>query len=134
MDMHKNAKRVALAGLTAVTILSLSPVTAADAAERNTAKVAASATCPWPYVCFFDRDGNISGKFRDVTRDWQWLTRSKGAPYARNARNDDTVWYHFTDGTTRCAEAQMTSAFPGQTVDAVRISYDEFCPPGSTGH
>lgn len=84
-------------------------------------------TCPYPYVCFYNSSGTITGKFRDVTSGWQWLTSSRGADHARNTRYDDTVYYHFTDGRHYCAAPRETTYFYA-VVDALRIDWSPRCP------
>ncbi|MFJ9456471.1 hypothetical protein ACIRST_15420 [Kitasatospora sp. NPDC101447] len=52
------------------------------------APTASAASCPWPYVCFEDANGNILTMYKD--QGWQTtgsLTRS--AAYVTNARHDD---------------------------------------------
>jgi hypothetical protein len=83
-------------------------------------------TCPYPYVCLYNSGGVITGRFRDVTSGWQWLTSSRGAAYARNTRHDDIVFYHFTDGRTYCAAPEETTIFFA-VVDAIRISWASSC-------
>jgi len=88
----------------------------------------AEETCPYPYVCFYNSSGHITGEFRDVTSYWQWLTSSKGAYMGRNTRHDDIVFYHFTNGQVICSPPETTYYFNSWVVDAVRIDWASTCP------
>ncbi|MEU0057832.1 hypothetical protein [Streptomyces sp. NPDC006334] len=97
----------------------------------------AEETCPYPYVCFYQRDpadypaATISGRLGDVTSGWQWLTGSRGSDFVRNTRHDDVVYLHMTDGKVYCVENGGHKSFindePQRLVDGVRISSNPNC-------
>ncbi|XVQ89474.1 hypothetical protein ACQP2K_19265 [Microbispora siamensis] len=83
--------------------------------------------CDAPNVCFYDR--GQTGRFRDVTDDYQSLNDSRDTLAMVNPRKDDVVWLRWEDGHSECTMPFATYRLaPG--VAEIRISRDYRCPPG----
>lgn len=109
-------------------------VSAGVLAVTGTADAAAGkglGNCGYPYVCLYRNgaNGKATGKFRDVTRNWQWLNRSKGALTVVNTRRDDVVYLLPARGKAVCLEPRQTGGFAADQggVKAVRISRSSRC-------
>ncbi|KOV61513.1 hypothetical protein [Streptomyces sp. MMG1121] len=98
----------------------------AFAPMASAAPKAATAACPYPYVCFY-KGSTKTGSFKDVTSSWQNLGASKGASSMVNTRHDDIVYTHFTNGKTYCTPPSSTTTFNSWVVDKVRISSAASC-------
>lgn len=85
--MKKITAALGLAATLAASTLALAPAASADQ------------TCPWPYVCFEDSNGNILTMYKDQgPQTTGSLTRS--AAYVTNARHDDCALLTYASGYT----------------------------------
>ncbi|MFH8387274.1 hypothetical protein ACH4E7_41265 [Kitasatospora sp. NPDC018058] len=87
--MKRSITAVAMAAGLGLGTLAAATVTATPAFAAD--------SCPWPYVCFEDGNGNILTMYRD--QGWQntsSLTRS--ASYVTDARNDDCAQLKYSTG------------------------------------
>jgi hypothetical protein len=91
--------------------------------------VAASASylgCDYPRVCFYLHYSDLTAQrptasFRDAGY-WQNLgSRSYGANFVYNSRNDDGALLHFTNGNTYCVEPLNGTNLPNYYGIADRI-------------
>jgi hypothetical protein len=89
--------------------------------------LAAAEPCPYPYACYYNSAGRITGKFRDVTSGWQTLTSSRGAYALHNTRHDDVVFTRATNGTTWCTAPETWVSFSPYVVEAMRIRSSPTC-------
>ncbi|WP_409239957.1 hypothetical protein [Streptomyces sp. PA5.6] len=112
----------------------LVPLTAAPAAADS------RDGCQWPYVCFYLTKSDYTNNrptaaYKDVTDRFQALgSRSRGADYIVNTRNDDRVRVQFLNGGsthTMCLPPNVASArLPADVVvTAVKIEEQSICPP-----
>ncbi|GLX07788.1 hypothetical protein [Microbispora sp. NBRC 16548] len=86
--------------------------------------------CDAPSVCFYDR--GQTGRFHDVTDDYQSLNDSRDTVAMVNPRKDDVVWLRWEDGYSECTMPFATYRLaPG--VAEIRISRDYRCPPDEKG-
>ncbi|MFI7030557.1 hypothetical protein ACIBK1_17785 [Microbispora rosea] len=86
--------------------------------------------CDAPSVCFYDR--GQTGRFHDVTDDYQSLNDSRDTVAMVNPRKDDVVWLRWEDGHSECTMPFATYRLaPG--VAEIRISRDYRCPPDEKG-
>jgi len=94
--------------------------------------------CDWPRVCFYLTQADLNANrptasFQDVTTGWQNLgSRSFGAFFVYNSRNDDVAYLHSTNGTVHCLEPLngVNPSHPANgwgTVDKIRISWSATC-------
>ncbi|MGW6706918.1 hypothetical protein ACWGDE_18770 [Streptomyces sp. NPDC054956] len=121
----KNIRRGPRA-LVAAALLAGAAAALAGPAAAAPATTAAT-DCGYPYVCFYIGESE-AGRFKDVTSGWQTLTRSRGAEYADNHRNDDGALLHFTDGHTYCLRPGGHALLgPMGTVDKLRITDSPTC-------
>ncbi|MEV1174755.1 hypothetical protein [Nonomuraea sp. NPDC049784] len=87
--------------------------------------------CDSPYVCFYDR--GQTGRFRDVTDDYQSLNDSRDTPAMVNPRKDDVVWLRWEDGHSECTMPFATYRLAPRVAE-IRISRDYRCPPYTGKH
>jgi hypothetical protein len=87
----------------------------------------ASSGCYYPQVCLSERNGAITGRFRDVTSGWQWLGRSFGTSSIRNTRHDDVAYLLTTTGRVICVPPRSHAGLLEGGFTAVRISYRSTC-------
>lgn len=117
-------KRSIRAGMVAATLVA-GVLVSPGAAE------ASGSGCHYPQVCLYPgaQTRHPTGRFRDVTRGWQWLGRSFGTRSFRNTRNDDVVYILTTTGRVICVPPRssggLMSGSGGAT--AVRISWRSTC-------
>ncbi|MFC4503854.1 MULTISPECIES: hypothetical protein [Streptomyces] len=114
---------------------------AAAAVTAPTASATTAHGCEWPRVCFYLTDGDWdngngtpTAAFQDVTSSYQNLgSRSRGANWAYNSRNDDRVFLRYIRNSTGATEsicvnpntvAKFTSDF---TVTGIRIETASSC-------
>ena len=87
--------------------------------------------CSYPYVCLYKTTGfkHSTGRFRDVTSGWQWLSRSRGATSFVNTRRDDVAYLLTTRGKVICVRPNTTGGMgpDGGGVKAIRISRSSHC-------
>ncbi|MET8159890.1 hypothetical protein ABZT47_26265 [Sphaerisporangium sp. NPDC005289] len=81
--------------------------------------------CDSPYVCFYDH--GQTGRFRDVTDEYQPLNDSRDTSAMANPRKDDVVWLRWEDGHTECTLPFATYRLAPKVAD-IRISRDYHCP------
>ncbi|KAB1142508.1 hypothetical protein F7R91_28775 [Streptomyces luteolifulvus] len=123
-------------------LAAIGATTAAIAAALTVAAPPASADtyngCVWPRVCFYltSSDWNAgapNAAFQDVTSYYQNLgSRSRGADYVWNSRNDDRAYLRYLDssGSTRyyCLPPNQGVYFPSAlTVTGIRIDTAPSC-------
>ncbi|GAA3399296.1 hypothetical protein [Streptomyces roseoviridis] len=98
------------------------------AAGAAQASPAAYRGCDYPYVCLYQGETE-TGRYKDVTADWQVLRDSRGATYLVNTRRDDTVLMHFTNGRVVCVPplANPASPFMYGTIDKIQIRSTSRC-------
>ncbi|MFF5705681.1 hypothetical protein ACFY7H_24830 [Streptomyces sp. NPDC012794] len=121
---RKPARRLrGLPGISAGATLLV--VVAAGAAQ---ASPAAYRGCDYPYVCLYQGETE-TGRYKDVTADWQVLHASRGAAYLVNTRRDDTVLMHFTNGRVICVPPLANPASPLMygTIDKIKIRSTSRC-------
>ncbi|EXG82332.1 hypothetical protein [Cryptosporangium arvum] len=76
--------------------------------------------CAWPKVCFYLSTANWissspTASYQDLTSGFQTLgSRSRGADFAYNSRNDDGAFLRFSSGITQCLP-------PNQFIDLGRM-------------
>jgi hypothetical protein len=118
----------AAAALTTVT-LATAPTASADSYRG----------CDWPRVCFYltssdwgDKDPTAA--YQDVTTSYQDLgSRSRGADYVNNTRNDDRVYLRYIHNDTGatsylCVSPNHTGHFSSNvTVTGIRIDTASSC-------
>jgi hypothetical protein len=116
--MQKSVKAAAVAATLAAGVL-VAPGTAE----------ASSTGCAYPQVCIYAGSDmqHPTGKFRDVTGGWQWLSRSFGARVFRNTRHDDVAYLLTTTGQTICVRPSAMGGLMSGGVTAVRISWRNSC-------
>lgn len=122
-------------------------VVATAAAALATAGLATAPTasaydyngCGWPRVCFYLTDsdwnnGKPTAAYQDVTSSFQDLgSKSRGANYVRNTRNDDRALVRYNDqyGVTYYACLPPNTTFHPRdtsTVTGIRIDTQSTCP------
>ncbi|WP_433515342.1 hypothetical protein ACQP2T_06810 [Nonomuraea sp. CA-143628] len=81
--------------------------------------------CDSPSVCFYDH--GQTGRFHDVTDDYQPLNDSRDTLAMVNPRKDDVVWLRWEDGHTECTVPFATYRLAPKVAD-IRISRDDHCP------
>lgn len=126
-------KRIAAVGTTAaaLSVAALAAAPSASAYDYN--------GCNWPQVCFYLTDsnwnnGSPTARYEDVTSSYQNLgTRSRGADWVRNTRNDDRAYLRYIRHSTGATEylclppnstAYFSSAY---TVTGIRIDTAANC-------
>lgn len=124
-------------------ITSLTAALAAVAAVPLSAAPASAVSsngCNWPRVCFYltldhREAGTPTSAFQDVTSYYQNLgSRSRGADWVYNSRNDDRAWLRYTVNATGAVEYicinPSTAIYfdPAFTVTGVKIEWAERCP------
>ncbi|GAA3993168.1 hypothetical protein GCM10022384_46080 [Streptomyces marokkonensis] len=125
-------KRMAVVATAAAALATagLATAPAASAGDYN--------GCGWPRVCFYMTDsnwdnGNPTAAYQDVTDYYQNLgSKSRGANYVRNTRNDDRVRLRYYDkyGVTyyACLKPNQTFHFSStSTVTGVKIQTQSAC-------
>ncbi|MFD8050217.1 hypothetical protein ACFV5E_43100 [Streptomyces chartreusis] len=116
------AKRMAVVATAAAALATAGLATAptASAGDYN--------GCGWPRVCFYLTDsdwnnGKPTAAYQDVTSSYQDLgSKSDGANYVRNTRNDDRVYLRIHD---QYSVTYYWCLAPNQTMhlsDNVRVS------------
>jgi hypothetical protein len=115
------------AGAAAATATALVLTTAAPAGAATTQ--AALGRCFYPQVCLYPRSQTTqpTGRFRDVTTNWQWLSRSFGTTSAYNTRHDDVAYLLTTTGRTICVPPRSSAGPINGGFTAIRISYRSHC-------
>ncbi|MET8629703.1 hypothetical protein ABZW30_39260 [Kitasatospora sp. NPDC004669] len=92
--MKKITAALGLAGTLAASMTALAPT------------ASATDSCPWPYVCFEDGNGNILTMYRD--QGWQNTSSlTQSASYVTDARHDDCAQLKYSDG-------YIDKIYPGQ--------------------
>jgi hypothetical protein len=97
------------------------------------ASAVSMAGCAYPRVCFYLTYGDYwnnrpTAAYQDVTSSWQTLgSRSRGADYIVNTRNDDVAYLHYTNGAVMCLEPNSIAYETYRVVDRVRISSSATC-------
>ncbi|MEV7806303.1 helix-turn-helix transcriptional regulator [Microbispora sp. NPDC088329] len=86
--------------------------------------------CDAPSVCFYDH--GQTGRFRDVTDDYQSLNDSRDTVAMVNPRKDDVVWLRWEDGHSECTMPFATYRLAPGVAD-IRISRDYRCPSNGKG-
>ncbi|MEV6180608.1 hypothetical protein ACIHAR_36255 [Streptomyces sp. NPDC052016] len=114
----------------AATALALAPTASADSYNG----------CAYPRVCFYPTVSNWNSAspaaaYQDVTTSYQNLgSRSRGADYVHNTRNDDRVYLRYTRNSTGateylCVLPNQTAVFSSAyTVTGIRIDTASTCP------
>ncbi|NJQ00305.1 hypothetical protein [Streptomyces zingiberis] len=125
--LRRTATLTAAASALAAASLATAPAATADSYKG----------CAYPRVCFYltDYDWNRStptASYRDVTPSYQNLgSRSRGANWVVNTRNDDRASLRYTTGSgTRylCLPPDHHINFPaGMTVTGIRIDTAATC-------
>lgn len=118
--------KIVTAGLLAAVLggTMLTMTGTADAATAGT-------QCGYPYVCLYQGSSmrNPTGRFRDVTSGWQWLSRSRGARGFVNTRHDDVAYVLTTGNQVICIRPGTTGGMgpDGGGIKAIRISSSARC-------
>jgi hypothetical protein len=119
--------KITVGGL--VVALGISVLSVTGTADAGAA--AAGTGCSYPQVCLYKGSAlrNPTGRFRDVTRGWQYLSRSRGARAFVNTRRNDVAYLLTTSGRVICVRPGDTGGLaPGAGgVKAIRISYSPRC-------
>ncbi|MFK0151535.1 hypothetical protein ACIQVL_27570 [Streptomyces sp. NPDC090499] len=127
-------KRIAAFG-TAAAAVAVAALAAAPTASADSAN-----GCVYPRVCFYLTDsdwnsGSPTAAYQDVTTSYQTLgSRSRGADWVRNTRNDDRAYLRYirnsTGGTEYiCVLPNQTAYFSSAyTVTGIRIDTAATCP------
>lgn len=114
-------------------VISAAMATAATWALAAPASADSMSGCAYPRVCFYLTDNQYysnspTASYQDVTSGYQTLgSRSRGARWIVNTRNDDTAHLHFTDGSTWCMTPGEVDLWTIKTVDKIRISSSATC-------
>ncbi|MER6943211.1 hypothetical protein ABT294_04230 [Nonomuraea sp. NPDC000554] len=87
--------------------------------------------CDSPHVCFYDR--GQTGRFSDVTDDYQSLNDSRDTRAMVNPRKDDVVWLRWEDGHSECTMPFATYRLAPRVTE-IRISRDYRCPSYTGKH
>ncbi|GAB2977983.1 hypothetical protein GCM10023080_048800 [Streptomyces pseudoechinosporeus] len=130
---RRTTKRMAVvataAAALATTTLATAPTASADSYRG----------CDWPRVCFYLTssdwvDDDPTAAYQDVTTSYQDLgSRSRGADYVTNTRNDDRVYLRYIHNGTgatsyKCVPPNHFQYFSSTfTVTGIRIDTASSC-------
>ncbi|MGW1895539.1 hypothetical protein ACWCP6_35645 [Streptomyces sp. NPDC002004] len=96
-------------------------VLAAAGLGAVTATPAAAASCPWPYVCFMDNNGNILSMYKDT--GWQNTgSLAQSARWVTDARNQDCAYLKYSSGYIDQIRPGQSFGL-GSPVVAINITY-----------
>ncbi|MTE22416.1 hypothetical protein F0L17_25600 [Streptomyces sp. TRM43335] len=100
-------------------------LTAASATEAR----AAVPACPYPYVCFYNSSGQMTGQFQDVTDYYQSVGASANATEVYNTRYDDVARIRYSDGYVRCIKPRENAwiSRASTRVTGIKISWSSTC-------
>jgi len=95
--------------------------------------------CVYPRVCFYLTDSDFNADkptaaYQDITSYYQTLgSRSRGANWVLNTRNDDRAWIRYTYGGQTyyaCLDSQWRLAefTDDATVTGIKIENTTYCP------
>lgn len=117
--MKNKVKAAAVAAVLAAGVL-VAPAPASASARSG---------CGYPYVCIYrgPQTGRPSGRYRDVTRGWQWFSRSRGATSVVNTRHDDVAYLLTSNGNVICVPPRTAGSVWSGVLRAIRISYRSHC-------
>jgi hypothetical protein len=113
----------------ATTTLATAPTVSADTRRG----------CDWPRVCFYLTssdwgDDDPTAAYQDITTSYQDLgSRSRGADYVANTRNDDRVYLRYIRNSTGatsylCVDPNHNQHFSNSfTVTGIRIDTASSC-------
>jgi uncharacterized protein YraI len=119
---HHRARRAALAAA-AATATFAATLTVATPAH------AAGSGCYYPQVCLYPSSQTTrpTGRFRDVTSGWQWLSRSFGDKSVYNTRHHTVAYLLTTTGRTICVPPRTRAGLMNGGFTAIRISPRSHC-------
>jgi hypothetical protein len=124
----------------AVVSTAVAALSSAALATAPTASADSYNGCAYPRVCFYLtgsdwNSGSPTAAFQDVTTSYQNLgSRSRGADYVHNTRNDDRAYLRYIRNSTGateylCVEPNTTAIFSSAfTVTGIRIDTAANCP------
>ncbi|MGW5123993.1 hypothetical protein ACWEQ7_07995 [Streptomyces sp. NPDC004069] len=127
-------RRTATVGMAAAALAVTALVTA------PTASATSYNGCKYPRVCFYLTDsqwnaGAPTAAYQDITTSYQNLgSKSRGAIWVTNTRNDDRAYLRFIANSTGatyylCLPPNYSTAFAsGYTVTGIRIDTAATCP------
>ncbi|WP_217250974.1 hypothetical protein [Streptomyces sp. AC602_WCS936] len=130
---RRTTKRSAVVATAAAALATTTMVTA-PAASADSRR-----GCDWPRVCFYLtssdwNDDDPTAAFQDVTTSYQNLgSRSRGANYVVNTRNDDRVYLRYIHNGTGatsylCVDPNHNQNFSNTfTVTGIRIDTASSC-------